>query len=200
MDNSLFLANLCNLNDKKIVLASQSPRRASLLRSIGLEFEVISPGISEEIKDNDNPIESARHIAIEKAQWTKKNIAADLIISADTLVIKDNKIFLKPKDIDEASSMLRALSNSTHDVITAVCLLSEKQQIVIHEITEVTFYELSDIELKDYINSGEPMDKAGAYGIQGFASIFIRKIEGCYFNVMGFPIAKFYQSLKEMKI
>ena len=200
MDENLFLTNLCNLNNKRIILASRSPRRANLLKLIGLKFNVIPAEISEEIKESDNPIDSVKRVAIEKAQWVKNKNLADLIISADTIVIKEEKMFLKPKNIDDASLMLKTLSNSTHEVITAVCLLSGKQQIVVHEVSKVTFSELSDSEIKAYIKSGEPMDKAGAYGIQGLASIFIKKIEGCYFNVMGFPLWKFYQNLKKMKI
>ena len=195
-----FISLLCNLEEKKVVLASQSPRRIELLRSVGLEFEIYPPQIEEKIVPGLSPIEYVRHNAAEKAHWVARHVSYDLIIAADTVVTLDNQIFEKPDGHRQAEEMLRQLSNRTHQVISGFCLLSHRSEIIDHEMTEVTFYPLSDPEIEVYLNSDEPFDKAGAYGIQGFASLFIRQLKGCYFNVVGFPLGKFYQHLKKMKI
>ena len=122
----------------------------------------------------------------------------DLIIAADTIVTLDGHIFEKPSGHIQAEQMLRQLSNRTHEVISGFCLLTHDDKILDHQTSRVTFYKLSDPEIEMYLSSDEPFDKAGAYGIQGFASLFIKKLEGCYFNVVGFPLGKFYQHLKEL--
>jgi len=193
-----FIAQLCHLEQKRIVLASQSPRRIELLRSVGLEFEIFPPQIEEIVAGFSDPLDYVRHNAREKVFSVQKQVEADLIIGADTVVVLDDQILEKPQSREQAHHMLKALSDRTHEVITGIAFLSGSAEIVDHEITEVTFYPLSDAEIESYLNTDEPFDKAGAYGIQGFASVFIRKIDGCYFNVVGFPLGKFYQHLKTL--
>jgi len=195
-----FLTDLCHLNQKKIVLASQSPRRIELLRSVGLKFDIMPSNVKEEITEKVDSLRFVRDISLRKAQLVRKKTTADLVIAADTIVTMDDQIFGKPKDADDASSMLNKLSSRTHHVITGFCLLAKTRQLIDHEITKVTFYKLTDEEINAYLASGEYADKAGAYGVQGLASLFVRKIEGCYFNVVGFPLGKFYHSLKEIKL
>ena len=195
-----FISLLCKLEEKRVILASQSPRRIELLRSVGLGFEIYPPQIEEKVTAHFSPLEYVRYNAMEKAEWVSRQVDYDLIISADTIVTLRDKIFEKPVSHHQAESMLRELSNQTHEVITAFCLLTAEEKIVDHEVTRVTFYPISEAEIKMYLDSDEPFDKAGAYGIQGFASLFIKKIEGCYFNVVGFPLGKFYQQLKNLEI
>lgn len=193
-----FITLLCQLHNKRIILASQSPRRIELLRSVGLEFEIYPPQTEEKFQTGVPAIEYVRTNASEKAHWVAEHSPYDLIIAADTIVTLNGCIFEKPRDTNQATEMLRELSDKTHQVITGVCLLSSQQEIIDHEVTNVTFYSLTDGEIEMYLNSDEPFDKAGAYGIQGFASLFIKEISGCYFNVVGFPLGKFYQHLKKM--
>ncbi|MEL6820973.1 MAG: Maf family protein [Calditrichota bacterium] len=195
-----FLNELLHLNEKKIVLASQSPRRVELLRNIGLSFEIHPAGIDENPKHYHDEIDYARQNASNKARWISDRVNADLIISADTIVAMDGQIFEKPASREEAAATLKRLSNNTHQVISAFCLLTNQTEITDHAVTEVTFNPLSGHEIEAYLNSGEPFDKAGAYGIQGLASIFIKEIKGCYYNVMGFPLAQFYQHLKKLEL
>jgi septum formation protein len=196
-----FLNEVCHLEGKKVILASQSPRRIEMLHSIGLEFEIYPARVDENPLSYRDEIEYARLIARSKAGWVhERRPDADLIIAADTIVVKDGKIFGKPRDQAEARAMLQTLSGTTHQVITGICLRSRTQEIVDHEITEVFFAQLFREEIEIYLASGEPFDKAGGYGIQGFASPFIERVEGCYFNVVGFPIARFYRRLKEIQL
>jgi septum formation protein len=195
-----FITLLCDLEEKKIVLASQSPRRIELLRSVGLEFEIYPPQFDEKSMPGVTPVDYVKHNASEKAHWVAKHVEYDLIIAADTVVTLDGHIFEKPGGHREAQNMLQQLSDKTHNVITGFCLLTANETILDHESTRVTFYKLSKAEIEMYLNTDEPFDKAGAYGIQGFAALFIRQLEGCYFNVMGFPLGKFYQHLKQLRI
>ncbi len=194
-----FITHLCHLENQRIILASQSPRRIELLRSVGLDFEVYPPQVEEKYRPGMDPVEYVRHNAAEKAHWVARHVAYDFIIAADTIVTRDGKIFEKPGDRETARAMLEELSNRTHQVITGFCILGKKGEIIDHEITRVTFYPLTSEEIEMYLQSDEPFDKAGAYGIQGFASLFIRKIDGCYFNVVGFPLSKFYQQFKKLR-
>lgn len=192
-----FLTELCHLEGKKIILASQSPRRIEMLHSLGVEFEIFPAQVDENPAIYRDEVEYACLIAKSKADWVhEKRPEADLIIAADTIVVKEGKIFGKPRDHAEARAMLQTLSGATHQVITGICLRSAAQEIIDHEITDVVFAPLSPEEIELYLASGEPFDKAGAYGIQGFASALIERIEGCYFNVVGFPLARFYRHLR----
>ncbi|MFQ5583202.1 MAG: Maf family protein [Calditrichia bacterium] len=193
-----FLDRLLNLKNKKIILASRSPRRAEMLKSLGLSFTVLPTPVEETLGESESPVDFVRRVALEKASWVKNKLPADLIIAADTVVYINNRILQKPNNADDAAAMLGLLSGATHQVVTGFCLLNANKQIVEHEITRVEFYALTDREIEAYVDSGEPMDKAGAYGIQGYASLFIKKVDGCYYNVVGFPLAKFYLHLKEI--
>lgn len=195
-----FISRLCHLEDKKIVLASGSPRRIELLRRNGLVFEVNPAEIKESVPDYTDAGDYARQLARKKAEWVWERVSADLVIAADTVVVMAGDIIEKPRDDADARRILKRLSDATHEVITAFCLRSRFQEVVDEEITSVTFYPLSDREIEAYLASGEPFDKAGAYGIQGLAGLFVKRIEGCYFNVMGFPLGSFYQRLKGMKV
>jgi septum formation protein len=195
-----FLTDLCQLNQKKIVLASQSPRRIELLRSVGLTFEVLPSKINEEMSEKIDSLQFVRNIALKKAQSVWKKANADLVIAADTIVTMDNQLFGKPKNAEDAAAMLTKLSGRIHHVISGFCVLTKAEKIIDHEITKVTFNRLTAEEIDAYLATKEYADKAGAYGIQGLASLFVKKIDGCYFNVVGFPLGKFYQSLKNIKI
>ncbi|MGH1362230.1 MAG: Maf family protein [Calditrichia bacterium] len=195
-----FLTELLKINDKKIVLASQSPRRVQLLRDIGLSFEIHPAGVDENPASYHDEVDYARQNAASKAYWVQDRVTADLIISADTIVAMEGQIFEKPASREEATVTLKQLSGKTHQVISAFCMLSDNSEIINHAVTDVVFHSFSGHEIETYLNSGEAFDKAGAYGIQGLASIFIKKINGCYYNVMGFPIAQFYQHLKGLKL
>lgn len=197
--NKNFLSFLCNLENKKVILASESPRRKELLKSVGLNFEVLPAEIEEKYESKFSPIEYVQQNSKKKAQLiANQNHSYDLIIAADTVVTFHGQIFEKPTNSEQAFEMLKKLNGKTHQVITGFCLSTHHQEITEFEETQVTFYPLSDLEIKKYLESDEPFDKAGAYGIQGYAALFVRKVEGCYFNVVGFPLAKFYQRLKEL--
>ena len=193
-----FLSELCNLKEKKIILASESPRRKTMLETVGLNFQVV-PARVEEIYQDSDPVDYAIMNAWKKAELVSGKVPYDLIIAADTVVALDGKIYEKPIDRNDARRMLKELSGKTHRVITGFGLLTHSQELRDYDETRVSFYELSDAEIEVYLDSGEPFDKAGAYGVQGYASLFVQKVEGCYFNVVGFPLAKFYQRLKQIK-
>ncbi len=193
-----FLTDLCHLDGKKVLLASQSPRRIEMLRDIGLSFDAVAADVDENPESFSDPADFAEQNAREKARWVWDRHDADLVIAADTIVVKDGEIFGKPADMADAHRMLRALSGATHEVISGVCLRTAAHEIIDHEITKVTFYPLSNSEIRSYIATGETADKAGAYAIQGFAGVFVKGISGSYSNVMGFPLAKFYQDLRRL--
>lgn len=185
----------------KIILASASPRRKELLELINLKFEVQSSNI-EEIIDESLPLEKK----IEKLSYQKaydiaiKNKGNNLIIGADTVVEINGDILGKPKDKQDAERMLKLLSGAEHDVITAITLIdgnNPENYISTHEKTKVRFIELNQEKIDKYIESGEPMDKAGAYAIQGLAVMFVKSIDGCYTNVVGLPIPLLTQVLEK---
>lgn len=201
----------------RIILASASPRRKELLEQIGLEFE-ICPAKGEEIITKTVPEEVVTELAKQKAEEVASMVAAFgkenkeittptdiLIIGADTVVAYDGKILGKPKDEEDAARMLAMLAGNTHSVFTGVTLvLMDKSgragELVFYEKTDVTMHEMTAAEIARYVESGEPMDKAGAYGIQGKCAIYIEKIEGDYNNVVGLPISRIYQELKKIGI
>ncbi len=195
----LFLQNLTNLNNKSIILASQSPRRRDLLNMVGLQFSV-QPATSEVPPTTyKDPVDYVRQTAYGKLIDVYNDSAADLVIAADTIVVLGGRIFEKPRDRDDAVSILQTLSGRTHEVITSICLKTKAAEIIDHSSTAVTFNELTLAEIEQYLATEEPFDKAGAYGIQGYGAIFINKIDGCYFNVMGFPLSCFYKNLLGLK-
>ena len=187
-----------------IVLASASPRRQKLLKDAGIDFVVQPSNIPEVRGECEPPCDFAERMAQEKAQavWAglKKNYmgcAAHCVLGADTIVVVDNVVLGKPEDEEDAARMLRLLSGRQHEVITAVCLVGKSFEDVRHESTLVEFSAISDSDVRDYVSSGEPMDKAGAYAIQGIASKWISKIEGDYSNVVGLPIQLVLHMLRE---
>ena len=181
-----------------IILASASPRRKELLRLITDEEFIILPSDSEAETDNaSSPQAAVERVALLKAQDIFCKNPEATVIGADTSVYFEGKHLGKPKDEEEAFLMLRSLSGKTHHVITAVAVLSEKKKTVFSETAEVTFNELDDGEIREYIKSREPMDKAGAYGIQGKGACFIKGIKGDYYTVMGLPVSRLYNVLKD---
>jgi septum formation protein len=181
-----------------LVLASASPRRRELLTQAGYIFEVHPADIAEDLHAGEDPIAYVTRLAREKAQAVFGELAENrghagdaplLVLGADTTVTVDNQILGKPENATDAARMLRLLSGRTHRVITGVALVTAEAVDVAAEVTAVRFFTLSDEEIADYIVTGEPMDKAGAYAIQGRAARWIPRIEGCYFNVVGLPLA-----------
>lgn len=187
---------------KRIILASQSPRRRELLTQIGLKFEVI-PSTVEEVITSANPVEVVQELAQQKArdvaEVAGREMAKDslLVIGADTIVVYEGKILGKPEDKEDAVRMLTMLQGKEHSVYTGVALLSGEQEIVFAEETRVQMCPMTPEEILWYVNTGEPMDKAGAYGIQGVCARFIRQIQGDYNNVVGLPVGRIYQELKK---
>ena len=180
-----------------VILASQSPRRRELLHMLGLTELKIIPAVGEECAPEGlSPEETVRALARAKAEEIlPRSAVGDVIIAADTIVCIDGKILTKPADEDEAFAMLHRLSGRTHVVHTGVCVLSHEHMLCETESTRVHFRELTDEEIRAYIATNEPMDKAGAYGIQGRGSVLIRGIEGDYFNVVGLPLTRLHTML-----
>jgi septum formation protein len=176
----------------RLVLASASPRRRELLAKAGVEFEVLPSSLDEAPHAGESPEDYARRVARDKALDAAANLAPDcVVLGADTIVVTGEEILGKPRDTADAARMIRILSGVTHRVITGVCLARPPAEILAltHETTTVTFRALDEKEIADYVASGEALDKAGAYGIQGLASKFVTRIEGCYFNVVGLPVS-----------
>lgn len=180
----------------KVILASASPRRRELMSTLFCEYEVIPSTVEEIIPENTTPDIVAQKLAILKAEDVAAQHPEAMVIGSDTVVEVDGKILGKPCDQDEAFAMLKKLSGRTHLVHTGLCVVRGGQTEALVETTEVTFAELSDEEIFAYVKTGEPMDKAGAYGIQGIGARFVLSIKGDFYTVMGFPIAKLYQMLK----
>ena len=190
----------------QIILASQSPRRKELLTQIGLDFVVCPSTIEENVKDTD-PVEVVKELSRQKAEDVAEKAKSDyhgrdfLGIGADTIVVHDDKILGKPVDQADAVRMLTMLQGKTHNVFTGVTLIfhedTKKKEITFAEKTEVVMCPMSPEEINWYVSTGEPMDKAGAYGIQGFCARFIREIRGDYNNVVGLPVGRIYQELKK---
>jgi len=176
-----------------LILASASPRRRELLTQAGFNFRVHPAHIPEDLQAGEDPIAYVTRLAREKARAVYDQLAAAepriAVLGADTTVTLDNHILGKPEDASDAARMLRLLSGRTHRVITGVSLVSAVGVETAAEVTAVQFLTLSDAEIETYVATGEPMDKAGAYAIQGRAARWIPRIEGCYFNVVGLPIA-----------
>jgi septum formation protein len=179
-----------------LVLASASPRRQELLRNAGIAFEVQPANIPEETLPGEGARECAERLASEKALAVARQRPQDVVLGADTMVAVDGQLLGKPTDKADAARMLRLISGRVHEVITGVCLVVKSQSFVASETTRVTVNEISDQEIGDYVATVEPMDKAGAYAIQGIASRWIPRIEGDYSNVVGLPVAMVYRMLR----
>jgi nucleoside triphosphate pyrophosphatase len=192
---------------RKLVLASASPRRAEILRNAGFEFEVIPAHIDESRWPDEAAPAFVQRLAEAKARAVASRVNAEpakngcMIVAADTVVAVDGEILGKPGSAEEARKMLRRLSGKWHEVLTGLAVMrmhaaGERPRVVV-EKTRVEFAELANAEIEEYVKTGEPFDKAGAYAIQGRGGKFIPRIKGCYFNVMGLPLARLYEILNE---
>jgi len=183
---------------KKVILASASPRRATLLHNLGLAFTTDPADIDESILPKEKPVDAVIRIAATKAEVAGNSHPDSIVIAADTMVVCKGRILGKPVDDRDAFAMLSLLSGTEHEVITGLCVLDTAtgRREAEFELTRVFFRELDTEEIEAYIASGEPMDKAGAYGIQGMAAIFVAGLEGCYYNVVGLPLSRLYLMLK----
>lgn len=191
------------LKNRKIILASASPRRKEILDLVGVKYLQLPADVDETILPSDhiNPKRYASRIALLKCkEISKLNDKNCLVISADTIVYFNKAILGKPKNHDEVYEYLKQLSGNTHIVYTGICLSYQNKFYSAVAKTSVSFKVLENDEIRQYIETGEPNDKAGAYGIQGYGSQFITKINGCYFNVMGFPVNLFLSLLKEINL
>jgi septum formation protein len=181
-----------------IYLASKSPRRRKLLKQIGLNFKSFSVDLDEEVLDGEHPIRTVKRLSQEKMTLASAKVKEGIIITADTIVVLDKHIIGKPKNKKDAVKILNLLSDKKHYVYTGFSIMDKKSNIVItdYEKTAVIFNKLTTAQIKNYVNDGSPMDKAGAYGIQDdYGSVFVKRINGCYYNVVGLPVAKLYQNL-----
>ena len=187
---------------QKLILASSSPRRAEVLRNAGIDFEVRPADIDETRRPSEPASDYVQRLALEKARAAADSETSAnnfIVIGADTVVVNAGEILLKPDSPDDARRMLRQLSAGVHEVHTGLAVIRMPQKIerVIEEVTSVHFASLSDAEIDAYIATGEPFDKAGAYGIQSLGGRYVTRVEGCYFNVMGMPLGRLWATLKE---
>jgi septum formation protein len=187
----------------KLVLASASPRRAEILRNAGFAFEVFPTNVDESRFPGEGAKDYVLRLASSKARVAAEEIAKrgeqTIVIGADTVVVLGSQILGKPESAEDARWMLRSLSGQSHEVLTGISLLStpENQRASHVETTRVSFLPLSEADIRDYLATNEPFDKAGAYGIQGIAGRYIPRIEGCYFNVMGLPVSRLWLMLRQ---
>lgn len=185
----------------KLVLASGSPRRKELFSEMGIRYKSLPSDFDESTVDVSDPAKGVCDLALGKARasraaWEKKNREPAVVLGADTLVVLDGQPMGKPEDEEDAFSMLKSLSGREHSVYTGVAILDGGKEETFFSKTDVYFYELTDEEIHEYIATGEPMDKAGAYGIQGIGRLLVRKIDGDYFTVVGLPVAEVYRALR----
>lgn len=187
------------MNEKRLVLASGSPRRKELLACLGLSFEIQVSDVDETIEHGANPVEVVQELAYRKAQAVANDLQSAWVLGSDTIVVFGDTILGKPADPEDAKRMLKMLSGQTHHVYTGIALVEAGGTRIIRDVqgTEVMMKQLTDEQIDAYIATGEPMDKAGAYGIQGLASQFITGIHGDYFNVVGLPVSLLADRLTE---
>ena len=181
-----------------IILASASPRRKEILENTNIKFDIISSSIEELILGGESPCQMVMRLAFEKGIDIASKHKSDLVISADTIVVLDDNVLGKPKDEEEARQMISNLSGRTHQVITGISLinLENNKKIIDYVVSNVKFKKLSKDDINDYIKTKESLDKAGAYGIQGYGAILVEEIQGDYFNIVGLPISKLSDLLK----
>lgn len=188
--------------DIPFVLASQSPRRKQLLSSLGFDFKIITADIDENLDTSLSPEIYSRYLALMKAKVIADSLDYEaLVLGSDTIVVLDGSIINKPESKGDAFRILKMLSGKTHKVYTGIALINSKDKSCLNDykVTDVTFRVLNDDEILAYIESGSPMDKAGAYGIQDdFGAVFVSHIEGCYYNIVGLPLELLYNSIKQM--
>lgn len=181
-----------------LILASASPRRKELLSNLNIDFKIITSKIEELISESENPSTVAMSLSFQKALSVANNVNEnDIVIGADTIVVLDGEILGKPIDEKDAFNMIKKLSGKYHEVITGISVvrLSDNKKIIDQEITKVKMKKLDIDKINRYINTKEPLDKAGSYGIQGYGSLLVEKIEGDYFNVVGLPVGKLEEIL-----
>jgi septum formation protein len=186
------------LHDKKLVLASGSPRRKALFKMLGLNTLIVPAGVDEPITSDTPYAQAMRHARNKARAIAAKMDPEAVVVGADTIVVLEGRILGKPENAEQAFNYLKLLSGNTHKVYTGVCVCWRMACETRYERSLVEFASLTDDEIRSYIETKEPMDKAGAYGIQGFGSQFIKRIQGCYFNVMGFPIHLFYNMIRDI--
>lgn len=195
---------------KTLILASSSPRRREIMEQVGLEFEVV-PADGEEIRTREQPAELVEELSLQKAKQSEQKYQQEhtitkgtVFIGADTMVACGQEIMGKPRNEEDAVNMLLKLQGGTHQVYTGVTLIafleSGRKEITFHEETDVTMYPMTIEQIKAYVATSEPMDKAGAYAVQGRSAVFIEKIDGDYYNVVGLPIGRLYQELLKLGI
>ena len=182
-----------------IILASASPRRKEILENTNVKFKIMASSIEELRLEGESPCQMVMRLAFEKGIDIASRQKSDLVISADTIVVLDNTVLGKPKDEIEARKMITSLSGRTHQVITGISLinLDNNKKIIDYVISNVKFKNLSEEDINDYIRTKESLDKAGAYGIQGYGALLVEEIQGDYFNIVGFPISKLSDLLKD---
>ena len=182
-----------------IILASASPRRKEILGNTNVKFTVIKSEIDEVILDNEKPQQVVMRLAFEKCLDIASKHEEDLVIGADTIVVLDDEILGKPKDEKEAYKMIKSLSNRTHQVITGISLinLQSNTKIIDCVVSNVKFKDLSEEDIRDYLQTNESLDKAGAYGIQGYGALLVEEIQGDYFNIVGLPISRLSDLLRK---
>jgi len=184
-----------------IYLASKSPRRRKLLKQLGIKFKAFSVNTSEDLLDGERPVDCVKRLALEKMGIAKQRVEDSIIITADTIVVLQGIVIGKPTSKTIAIKILSLLSGKVHTVYTGFCVLNQKtnKQLLDYEKTEVEFRVLNKDEIIDYVEGGSPMDKAGAYGIQDdFGAVFVKRINGCYYNVVGLPLTKLYNALRKV--
>ena len=181
----------------EIILASASPRRKMLLEQLGLNFSINPSEIDESIVEIKDPQQLVQRLSYLKASSIKRN-QSQIIIGADTVVSNNNKILEKPVDEKEAKRMLRKLSGTTHQVLTGITIINQDRVITDYESTDVQFKELTIAEIEDYVATGEPLDKAGSYGVQGQGAVLVKRIEGCFYNVVGLSLYRLTQMMNEI--
>lgn len=180
-----------------LLLASQSPRRHQILQEAGFDFQVLRIEADEDFDKTLAPDQVCEYLAKHKSKHYPGDISPKVLVTADTIVWIDGQVLNKPADAAEAKAMLQQLSGRTHEVYTGVCLRNEQKTKVFHARTEVRFHQLSNEEIEAYIATGSPFDKAGSYGIQDWMGYLgVAGIEGCFYNVMGFPVSRFYRELQ----
>jgi septum formation protein len=180
---------------EKLILASRSQRRAEILSAAGWPFEAVAADIDESLHEAEDAVSYVTRLALTKAQTVARKMATGIVLGADTTVVVDGELLAQPLDNDDARRMLRMLSGKWHEVLTGVALMrgGENNALVDYETTRVRFAEMSDKEIDWYLSTGEPRGKAGAYGIQGHAALFVEEIAGDYFNIVGLPVRLVYE-------
>ena len=190
-----------NASLEKLILASRSPRRAEILRAAGWPFAAVAADIDESVREGEDAVSYVKRLALTKAETVARRIKDGLVLGADTTVLVEGEMLGQPRDDDDARRMLKLLSGKWHEVLTGVALLradENTQPLVDHETTRVRFAQMADEEIDWYVSTGEARGKAGAYGIQGSAALFVAEIAGDYFNIVGLPVRLVYELVSRL--